>query len=137
MANEATLIMEFLPALNMTCADGTGIEQGAILKLSDPMTAAISDGDVDAVAGILKTEKIANDGKTFCAVYRSGIFDIYASGSITAGDAVVTDSSTSGANIVKKADTNEEHILGTALEDHSGAATQIRVELKPFGVSLA
>jgi len=133
MANEAVSIQEFTPAINFKCADGTGIEQGAILKLSDDMTAALSDGDEDYIAGILKTEKIANDGKTKCAVYINGIFDVYCSGSVTAGQAVATSSSTAGANIVTAATATAvgSKTLGVALEDHSGAATKIRVMLNP------
>ena len=35
MANEATLLVELEPAVNVTVANATGIEQGALLKLTD------------------------------------------------------------------------------------------------------
>lgn len=133
MANEAVLVLETQPAISFLCANGTGIEQGAICKLANPMTASISDGDADYVAGIVKTEKIANDGKTKVSLYREGIFKIYVSGSVTAGQAVMTSSSTNGANIcvASTASAVGSKTLGIALDNHSGASSQIRIELKP------
>ena len=40
MALETTLVIETGKPIFMTCADGTGIAKGAVLMLSDPMTAA-------------------------------------------------------------------------------------------------
>lgn len=137
MANEAELRVRYSDPIDMTVADGTGIEKGTICKMTDPLTASESDGDVDVVAGIAAREKVANDGRTRLAIFRSGIFDVYVSGSVTTGDAIVTDSSTTGANICKTADTNEEALLGTALEDHTGDAGQIQVELNPRGIKVA
>ena len=136
MANEATLWMEYLPPIPMSCADGTGIEKGTVLKLTDPMTASAADGtEGDPVAGICASEKIADDGNTKVAVYRSGIFKMTASGSIAAGDPVAT-SDGGAANKVIKAATNEEDILGTSLETASDGHTFL-VELNPRGISLA
>jgi len=133
MANEAVLRMEKSLPENFTCADGTGIEQGAILKLSDPNTAALADGDEDYVAGICATEKIADDGTTSVSVHTDGLFDIYVSGSVTAGQAVATSASTTGSNICVAATATAVgcKTLGIAREDHSGNASQILVELKP------
>jgi len=50
------------------------------------MTAALADGVGDIPAGIAAADKIANDGVTKLAVFRGGIFKVYASGSVTAGD---------------------------------------------------
>lgn len=132
MANEAVLTFETGLPIPMTVANGTGIEKGAILKLSDPNTAALSDGDEDYVAGIAAQEKIASDGKTTLAVYREGIFQIYASGNITAGQAVATSASTSGSNFVVAATATAVggKTLGIALETTTGSE-QILVELKP------
>jgi hypothetical protein len=91
MTNEAVLITNVSVPINFTCADGVGIEKGAILKLTDPNTVALADGTNQTVGGIAAEEKIASDGKTKIAVYRRGdIFRVIASGSITVGDSVGT-----------------------------------------------
>ena len=133
MVNEAILRMEkSLPEI-FTCADGAGIEQGAILKLADPNTASLSDGDEDYNAGICHTEKIASDGTTSVSTYTDGLFDMYVSGSVTAGQALATSSSTTGSNIlvVATATAIGSKTFGIARENHTGNATQILVELKP------
>jgi len=132
MANEATLVMEITPPINFTCADGTGIEKGAICKLSDPMTAALADGDEDYVAGIAKTEKIASDGKTKVAIYTDGIFKLTASGSITAGQTVATHASSGGSNVVAAATATAVgcKTLGIAF-DTASEGESIRVMLRP------
>jgi hypothetical protein len=132
MANEAILRDRFLDPIDMTCADGTGIEKGAILQLSDPRTAALATESGVAVAGVCAREKIASDGRTRVAVYRTGIFDMVASGTIAVGKAVKT----MGNNYIAEANVNDENILGVALEAASDAET-IQVELKPFSVELA
>jgi hypothetical protein len=133
MTNEAILRQEYSLPVNFTCADDAGIEQGAILKLADPMTASLADGDEDYVAGICATEKIINDGTTSVSVYIDGVFSIYASGSITAGQAVATSASTTGSNNVVAATATAvgTKTLGIALQDHSGTSSQIFVRLQP------
>ena len=69
MADECTLVFETGLPIPFTCADGTGIEKGAVLLLTDPMTVATTTGDNDEVAGIAAEEKIADDGKTTIPVY--------------------------------------------------------------------
>jgi predicted RecA/RadA family phage recombinase len=134
MANEAIIRDRFQDAIDFTCADGTGIEKGAILKLTDPRTASLADGSGNEVAGVCAREKIASDGRTRVAVYRSGIFDMVASGAVAIGKGVTTAGTPS--NTVKQAAVNEENILGMALEAASDGET-FQVELKPFSVELA
>lgn len=86
MANEHTLYVQTSLPLPMTVADGTGIEKGALLKLADPLTVSTSDGKDDVAGGIAFGEKIASNGVTTLAVFRSGIFRAIASGSVTVGD---------------------------------------------------
>ena len=136
MANEALLRVRLGDPIDFTVADGTGIEKGAICKMTDPRTAVLSDGDADIVAGICAREKIASDGRTQSAMFRSGIFDVVASGSVTVGDAVVTASSTGGSNQVSTAALNAENILGTALETATNGKV-FQVELNPRGINLA
>lgn len=137
MAREATLMVETAPPIMMTCADGTGIEKGTILKLADPMTASAADGDTDICAGIAAEEKIANDGKTKIAVYRQGIFKGYAGAAgVTAGMGIITDVSTGDTNELVVADVNSEHIVGTAFETATDGETFL-FELKPIDLQLA
>ena len=129
MANESVLIFETERPIPFTVANATGIEKGAILKMTDPRTAIINSADNDAVAGIAAREKIASDGRTRLSVYRDGIFDITASGNITVGDAVAIDAS---VNHVRAAvNTSGANILGFALETATTGEV-IQVELKPM-----
>jgi hypothetical protein len=133
MANEATLIIETGHAIPFTCADGTGIEKGAILTGSDPMTAATSSGSSgSAVAGIAAAEKIANDGSTKIPVFREGFFKVTASGSVTFGDSLVI----FGTNKVAEGNVDSENIIGTAMETATNAQTFL-MELKPISVNQA
>lgn len=137
MALETTLIYETAVPIPFTCADGTGIEKGSILKLADPMTVSLTTGDTDAVAGIAAEEKIANDGKTQIAVYTRGIFKGYAGAAgVTAGMAIITDTGTGAANELVVADVNSEQIVGRALETATDGETFL-FELNPIGLQLA
>lgn len=137
MALETTLVYETSLPISFTCADGTGIEKGAILKLADPNTVSITAGDTDPVAGIAAEEKIASDGKTKIAVYTRGIFKGYAGAAgVTAGMAIITDTATGAANELVVADVNSEHIVGRALETATDGETFL-FELNPFAAQLA
>lgn len=133
MANEAILVVETELPINMTCADGTGIEKGTICKLTSPLTASASSSANDIVAGITQSEKIANDGNTSIATYRGGVFRVYCSGSISAGDPVTTGAT---ANYVVKASTNDENVLGIMLEDGTEGQQKL-MELRPTTMQLA
>jgi len=137
MALEATLIYETELPIPFTCADGTGIEKGAILTLSDPMTVVTCATDTAVVAGIAAEEKIASDGKTKIAVWRRGIFRCFiGAGGCTAGDALITDVGTGAPNELATADVNSENIFGRALETAADTESAL-VELNPFTVNLA
>lgn len=130
MANEATLRIETEPAIMFNCADDTEIEKGAVLKLTDNMTAELSDGDSDNVAGVAATDKVADNGITKIGVYRRGVFLMNAEGSISVGDPVVTAASTGEENQVMAASTDDESYLGIAMEDASDG-DNLLVELNP------
>lgn len=129
MADEATLMWETELPIPMTCADGTGIEKGTLLKISDPFTVAAHSSDEDYVGGIAAEEKIASDGKTKIAVYRGGIFKVTASGAITAGQTVALSAT---ANKVKVSDSTcvSSKTFGIALETAADGDTFL-VELRP------
>ncbi len=131
MASEATLVIETAPPIAFTCADGTGIEKGAILKMTDPMTASLADGDGDVIAGIAAAEKIANDGNTKIPVYREGIFKVLAGvNSITVGLTLDTHASSGATNEVAIAPVTTGHRLGYSLED-AGDGDTFLMELHP------
>jgi hypothetical protein len=132
MVNETVLIYETDLPIPMTCADGTGIEKGACLTLSDPMTCALSTSSVSAQAGIAAEEKIASDGKTKIGVYRGGIFKVTASGSVTVGTAVAFQDNYACGN----QEINHEYIAGIALETATDGETFL-MELKPMHYNLA
>ena len=88
MTNEAVLVTEYEPPIDFIVADGAGIEKGALLKITDPMTAAAATATDDVLAGIAAREKTASDGRVRLSVYRRGIFRVYASGAINVGDKV-------------------------------------------------
>ena len=135
MANEAVLKVETHIPINFTCSTTATIEKGAICKLTSPMTASLSDGAADIVAGIVQSEKLAADTtQTSVAIYRGGIFRVTCSGSISAGGPVQT--SAEGANMVMAAASDCEEILGIMLEDATTGQTKL-MELRPTTVELA
>jgi hypothetical protein len=108
-----------------------------LLKITDPLTVAITAGDTDPIVGIAAEEKIANDGKTSIAVYTQGIFKGYAGlAGVTVGVALISDTGTGAANELVVADVNSENIVGRALETATDGETFF-FELKPFNVNLA
>ena len=133
MANEAVLIFETELPIPFTVANATGIERGAALKMTDPMTASAASLVNDIPAGIAAEEKIASDGRTKLGIYRGGIFKVLASGTITVGDAVIH---TTGTNDFETAGVNAENIWGIALETAADNETFL-MELKPRSNNLA
>lgn len=123
MANEATLIYEMDIPIPFTCADGTGIEKGTLVKLTDPATVAAATADNDVLIGITSEEKIANDGKTKIGVYTRGIFKmLVGAAGCTVGKPVVA----SAANTIvdgAAADSDLGYVLGRALETGANGET--------------
>lgn len=129
MTGEATLVYETELPIPFTCADGTGIEKGTLLELTDPMTVVAVSGADKPIAGIAAEEKIASDGKTTIAVYRRGIFKMLAGeASILIGNPLT---SHSVVNEVINADINNTHIVGRALEA-AGDTETLLVDLNPI-----
>lgn len=115
--------------ISFTCASGVAITKGTILKLSDPRTAAASDGTADTCVGVAAMDKSATDGSTRISVLTNFIGEAYASGAITCGAHVVT---AAGGNYVKQAtDANVTAstavIIGRSLETASdGEVVNVR-----------
>ena len=134
MANEAVLIHETGLPIPFTVADGTGIEKGAFLTLSDPMTAATTGGNANAImAGIAAEEKIASDGKTKLAVYTEGIFKVLAGGAVTVGDMVESHSVANEVVTATFTANATANLMGRALETAADTDTFL-MELKPTQV---
>lgn len=135
MANEAVLVERWSHPSDYIVADGTAIAKGAILKVTDPMTAALATNGPVAAAGIAAREKVASDGRTRLAVYQDGRFRVYASGSITAGNAVtIAPDATTYPNFVAQQLTLVSgafaHILGFA-EETASNGEQLIIKLDP------
>jgi len=132
MTQECVLVFETEKPIPMTCADGAGIEKGAILKLADPFTVSLADGDADYVAGIAAEEKITSDGKVKIGVYRRGIFKGTANSGVTVGKTLMTYNGTGADNDIIDA-TNAgvaSKTLGIALETAGNDETFL-FELNP------
>ena len=113
MANEASIIeLSGMNPIMFTCADGTNISKGCLLKLtSDPNTVAASAADSDVYAGVAVADKEANDGATTIAVHVPGQMNVFDMTACTAGITLGGIVSLSGANIVKQA-TEAEMVTG-------------------------
>lgn len=130
MANEATLLVQTELPIQMVCANATGIAKGCLLKLSDENLVAAHAGDEDVFGGIAAEEKIANDGKTKIAVYRGGIFLMYTSAGVTAGQVVALSAT---ANKVKTSDATcvGGKTVGITFATAAGADEKVSVEVRP------
>jgi hypothetical protein len=130
MAQEATLVFETEAPIPFTVADATAITKGTLLKMTDPMTAIVTSGTNDVIAGIASTDKIASDGVTKLGVYRRGVFKMTGSGSITVGDPVASVSGYPNhvASILNYLLVSGSKIVGTALETSTTGETLL-VEL--------
>ena len=134
MANEAVLKIETHIPINYTASTLVTIEKGAICKNTNPMTAVLSDGKNDVVAGIVQSEKLAAEtSQNSVAIFRGGVFRVNLCGSVATGDPVVTGNRT---NSVAKALTNDENIIGYMLEDGTDNQNKL-MELRPTTMQLA
>ena len=132
MANEAILQVQQELPINFTCADGTGIEKGTLLKMTDNMTAIKVAGANDIIAGIAAKEKIANNGTTKIAVFRKGIFKMIVSGAVTFGDTVGSAATALGQVVSNSltATISGSRVIGTALESATtGQSLKIAVNV--------
>ena len=136
MTDEAVLKIETHIPINFTCSTTATIEKGAIVKMTNPMTASLSAADNDIVAGIVQSEKLAAEtSQDSVAVYRGGIFRVTCSGSVSAGDPVSTAAGTA-SNAVWTSPLNNENVLGIMLEDGTDGQTKL-MELRPTTMQLA
>jgi|TARA_Y100000296_G_C5155750_1_gene248959 hypothetical protein len=133
MANEAVIVELFNGGrpINFTVADGTGIEKGTIMELTDPRTVIANTNDNAPLAGIAAAEKVASDGSTTLAVYTDGIFDVLTDAGTDTVGAMVANSATE--NTMQTADATDllqGSVLGKLLETAGNAEVAlVRVNL--------
>lgn len=131
MANEAVCIETPTKFVRYTIAAGAVLPVGTILKLSDPNTAAASDG-ANVFAGIVYGNA-STAATTFTEITAAidGTWDLKDAGAgITAGGIV----SLNGANLVKQA-VEAEMVTGAAFGkalETAGAAEVIRVRVGDY-----
>jgi len=138
MANEAQIVELFNGGrpIDFTVEDTNAYSKGQILWYEDARKISGASTIPMPIAGIATADKEASDGATNLSVYTDGIFKLTAvpaiggEGAITAGCKVVL----SGANTIRKAQTDEVSIsgatLGVAYEDIAAATTgEVRVNL--------
>jgi hypothetical protein len=115
-----------------TVADSAGIAKGSLLKLTDPRTAAQSDGTGDPIAGIAAMEKVAYDGSTSISVYTDGIFEMLASGAIILGQPVKSAANVANSVMAAYASSaaSGAQVIGYCMETAAdGETVNIRVRL--------
>ncbi len=131
MANEAVLMIETELPIAFKCAEATAIPKGSFVKLTESMTAIITSGQNDKIAGITAEEKIASDGKVTVPVYMGGIFKVVAGAAVSIGAALMTDAT---ANKVETATTGTGASgIGYAFEAPSGDAQTFLMRLQIGG----
>jgi len=112
------------------CASGTKISKGTVLKLTSPRTASASSSAGDLFAGIAAADKSATDYSTSVSAWEDGVFELYSSGTVTAGDKVVT-GNTAGylrTAAVGEYTSDSNKIVGYALKSGTeGTKIQVRV----------
>ena len=118
MVNEAILVVRLEDPMDYVVADGTGIEKGALLGLTDGMVAILASADKQVLAGIARREKIANDGKVTIPVYMGGIFKGVAGAAVAIGIALMTDATAN--KLETSTGVTGASQLGYALEAPSG-----------------
>lgn len=123
MANENVILTELEPPVSFTCADGTGIEKGTHLRLTDPDTVIITSGAAQQFAGIAAEEKVASDGKTKIAVYLRGKFKGTAGGTITVGAGLISETGGTNEFLTATAAADMAAVCGVALESATDGQT--------------
>ena len=137
MADEHDLLVETHLPIDFTKSTSEAVEQGAILKMTNPMTATVGTGDGDICAGVVHTEVTVAEGSASVSIYRGGIFRATAGvAGVTFGEAIQMDASTSPANRLVDADINSEQIVGICLQTAT-SGDRFVYELMPRAVDLS
>jgi hypothetical protein len=133
MANEAVIIELFNGGrpIRFTCADGTTIEKGTLLELTDPRTVIANTNDNAPVVGIAAAEKVASDGATTISAYTDGIFDMLTDSGTDGVGAMLANSATENTlQTADAADLLQGSVVGKTLEAAGNAeVVAVRVNL--------
>ena len=117
MADEHDLLIETELPINFKKSTSEAMEQGAAMKMTNPMTATVPTGDGDIGAGVVHTEVTAAEGSPSVSIYRGGYFRATAGvAGVTLGEAIQLDATASPVNRLVDADVNSEQIWGICLE---------------------
>ena len=120
MANEHVMMTQKTAPISMTCAAGTGIEKGTLLKMTDPNTAIATSAARDYVCGVAYTEYLANSGGVVAVLTGPGDeLKASASGSITAGDPLIVAAGGGGFNFLQSGVTLLGELSGSAIVGYS------------------
>ena len=137
MANEIQILYQILPSIPFICADGTGIEKGTLVKITDEFIVAATAADHDAVIGVTTEEKVANDGKTKVPVCIKAVCKgVAGTAGVTVGAAIDSDASTSAVNKLADCAVNAENVIGRAFGTATAAETFLFL-LDPYASNLA
>ena len=132
MAREATKV-ELYGANNdgdprsFTIASSATVAKGTFLKFADPRTASASTGTNDMFAGFANHQKEA-DYSTTISAWTNGIFEVTASGAITAGQHLCTAAPGNYVQASMAALASGAQVVGIALEDAT-ADTNVTIRI--------
>lgn len=137
MADEHRLLIETHIPIPFTKSTSEAVEQGAILKMTNPMTATVGTGDGDVCAGVVHTEVTAAEASPTVSIYRGGIFEATAGvAGVTLGEGIQMDASSSPVNRLVDADVDSEQIVGVCMKT-AASGNKFIYELNPFSVDQA
>ena len=138
MADEHVLKIETDIPVNFTCATGVTIEKGAACKFTNGMVAILEDGDGNAVAGVVQSEKLAAEtSQNSVAIFPGGYFTAVAGvAGVTFGKAIRTDVATSSANRLVDCGINDENVWGVCQET-AASGVRFLYKLQPTVMKLA
>ena len=113
-----------------TVASGTLIEKGSLLGLSGARTAAKHSTTAEQmIAGVALHEKSATDHSTTISAITQAIMTFTSSGSITAGDGVISSTAANTVATAALTSASGAQIIGTAISDATGNVCEVRINL--------
>lgn len=107
-----------LPADNVPAVASAAITGGQVVVISGPNTVAPSAGASASVLGVAAAD---TPSTAQLVVYTEGVHPLTASGTITAGDPVI--SAAAGAVATIASDTTYSHVIGKALTSATNGGT--------------
>ncbi len=119
MVNEAILKQWQEDPMDFIVTDALGIEKGTVMIISGNRTYTKSSGTLQPFAGILRREKVADNGRTRIAHFRKGFFGMVScsdfGGTLQPGDLIMVSGVNTFCGITS-------HATGAAAAIQSGLA---------------